>query len=168
MNSLKAFYLIGGIVIAVCFVFSLVGLVLNCVFMCRKKTNFQVRLFAYFTVILSLTISLGAFSIQFLVGYLSYESIDPDIFDILFWILVITEIVFDYCVCVGTLIICSINMTLLRNICTYHFQTIPWRCGRNQTVSCLRRTEAIFITLLFVIPFPMLTAKRLLKQLHLL
>ena len=63
MNSQTVLILLSGIVLAVCFAFSLVGLVLNFVFICRKKTNFQVRLFSYLTAVFTLT--LGVLSVQF-------------------------------------------------------------------------------------------------------
>ena len=138
---------------SVSFFFSLLGVILDIIFICRIKTNFMVRLFVYLMV--ATTMELGAacprsiFMIH--VIHQSCTSINRQLVDLFFIIAV-------YCLWVQAVTVCSIDVTLLTKIYKYTCGATSSTttqchavasCWRNRNLKCM---EALFLTVLFGLP----------------
>ena len=135
---------------SVSFLVSLLGVILDIIFICRVKTNFMVRLFVYFMV--ATTMELGAacprsiFTIH--VIHQSCTSINRQFIDLFLLVAV-------YCLWVQAVTVCSIDVTLMTKIYNYTCGATTTQCHaiascwRNRNKKCM---EALFLTVLFGLP----------------
>ena len=141
-TTLPGFFIAQAAVLSVVFPLSFVGMVLNIVFICRKKTNFLVRRIVYMTVIT--TLQLGALWLWSIPAFKQDESMFgfcDKIRDVYFsvansggmWIIAI--------------LICSINFTLVTKLCGCFSRRRP--CSDR---SCLL-LEFVFVTITLLVGF---------------
>ncbi len=137
--------LIRGIAGAVCFCFSVLALIFELIFLCRRKANFLLRLFLYLT--LSSTLFIGTFGLD-LVHYFTYEDNGEDTryCEALAFLAV-------YMASVISLFSCSIVFVLLRIV----FNCIPVlveKPPRGGSMQCGRWYvfEGVFVALAFSLP----------------
>ena len=129
-----------GIPGIICLPFSIVGLVAEFIFLCRKKNNFLLRLFVYLSM--AVVISLGMFSLH-LVSYLEQRN---QVF-----CTVIHAILF-YSFTVEHFLIFSINIIVLYKVYSSIFR--PCACARPGNVlnSHYKFLEVLFVLIHFGIP----------------
>ena len=123
-----------GIPGVICLALSIVGLIAELVFVCKKKNNFLLRLFIYMTVAVTITH----------VAYTSYLLIyfDPENGPLCAWIEALT----DYPTMVEILFIISINCVLLHKVYT-SVRRSCYHCHGSKAI------EVIFVVVHFIIPF---------------
>ena len=130
---------------------SVLGVILDIIFICRIKTNFLVRIFVY--LMISNTANLSAFwgsnSIILIILSISRNSFDGCTINI-----PIDSIMIMYSMWVETLLICSINATLMTKVCSYTCRPNARvsTCWQSRISSHLKCTEALFVTFLFGLP----------------
>ena len=140
-------YYVQVAVIAMSFVCSMLGLILDVVFICRKKTNFLVRLFVYLMVATSFEIGSACLYGTFFICQGGQP--DPYMYTNLDFVIAV------YCVGVEAAIASTINVTLMINLYTYTCGSSSNTCAscwRNRMNSYLKCVEAIFVTFLFGFP----------------
>ena len=125
---------------------SVLGVILDVVFICCKKTNFLVRLFVYLMV--ATTIELGSVCphmYNIILVQCDGSSVPP--IDLL-------GIIYFYCVWVEAVIACSISVMLMKKLYNYTCgSTLTYAsCWRNQINSHPKCMEAIIVTVLFGLP----------------
>ena len=122
-----------GVPGVICLALSIVGLIAELVFVCKKKNNFLLRLFIYMTVAVTITH----------VAYTSYLLIyfDPENGPLCAWIEALT----DYPTMVEILFIISINCVLLHKVYT-SVRRSYYHCHRSKAI------EVIFVVVHFIIP----------------
>ena len=134
-------------ILSASFICSVLGVILDVVFICCKKTNFLVRLFVYLMV--ATTIELGSVwpHMYNIILVQCDESVPP--IDLL-------GIIYFYCAWVEAVIACSINVMLMKKLYNYTCgttSTITYAsCWRNQINSHPKCMEAIIVTVLFGLP----------------
>lgn len=137
--------LIRGVAGSICFLFGVVALVFEIIFLCRRKANFLLRLFLYLT--LSSTLFIGTFGLD-LVHYFKYgrNGDDTKYCEVLAFLAV-------YMISVTSLFSCSIVFFLLRIV----FNCTPFHIEkpRNGSMRCCGRfciAEVAFVTATFLLP----------------
>ena len=133
-------------ILSASFICSVLGVILDVVFICRKKTNFLVRLFVYLMV--ATTIELGSVCphmYNIILVQCDGSSVPP--IDLL-------GIIYFYCVWVEAVIACSISVMLMKKLYNYTCgSTLTYAsCWRNQINSHPKCMEAIIVTVLFGLP----------------
>ena len=133
---------------AASFIFSVLGVILDIVFICRKKTNFLIQLFVYLMV--SSTIELGSVCLHdFFLIYVKKTC--PG-----FGLITETDlisVIASCCLWVETVTVCFINVMLMTQFFNYkcasrsRFTCVS--CRRNSHQKCMK---AIFVTVLFSLP----------------
>ena len=131
-TTLPDVYIAQAVVLSVVFPLSFVGMVLNIVFICRRKTNFLVRRIVYMTVIT--TLQLGALWLW------SIPAFKPD------------ESMFNFCAKVQrvyisvaqsgvvwtmAILVCSINFTLVTKLCGCFSRRRPWSDRSRLLLECI-------------------------------
>ena len=117
----------------ICLALSIVGLVAELVFVCKKKNNFLLRLFIYMTV--AVTITHAVYTSYWLIYF------DPENGQLCAWI----EALMYYPSMVEFLFIISINCILLHKVYT-SVQTSCYHCHGSKAI------EVIFVVVHFIIP----------------
>ena len=139
IEEIKTTALALGIPALVCLLFSIVGLVVELIFICRNKSNFLLRLFVYLSVAVS--ISLGTFSLHLY----SYWDQNNKTF------CAVTHAILHYSITAEQLLIFSINIVLLYKVCSSVFRACM--CRWTQKLNKFNRLlEVLFIVIHFGIP----------------
>ena len=136
-------------ILSASFICSMLGVILDVVFICRKKTNFLVRLFVYLMVVTTIELvsvwpnTYGRILIQ------CDESLPMPRTFVLFNVGVIF-----YCLWVQAVIACSISVMLMKKLYNYTCGSTSTyaSCWRNQINSHPKCMEAIIVTVLFGLP----------------
>ena len=140
IEELKTTALALGIPGLVCLLFSIVGLVVELISICRNKSNFLLRLFVYLSVAVS--ISLGMFSLHLY----SYWDQNNKTF------CAISDTILYYSFTAEQLLIFSINIVLLYKVYSSIFRTCMCRWTEHLTKSCYKLLEVLFIVIHLGIP----------------
>ena len=133
---------------AASFVFSVLGVILDIVFICRKKTNLLMQLFVYLMV--SSTIELGSVCLHYVFSiYVEKTCIgfgvikESDLF----------SVIASCCLWVETVTVCFINVMLMTQffnyMCASRSRFTCVSCRKNSHQKCMK---AIFVTVLFSLP----------------
>ncbi len=122
-----------GIPGVICLALSIVGLIAELLFVCKKKNNFLLRLFIYMTVAVTITHAV----------YTSYWFIyfDPENGPLCAWI----EVLILYPTMVEFLFIISVNCVLLHKV----YSSVRRSCYH---YSRSKSTEVLFVAIHFVTP----------------
>ena len=134
-------------IIAPSFICSVLGVILDIVFICRKKTNLLIRLFVYLMV--SSTIELGSACLHNIIWILVSKQCFGYAIDLF-------SIISSYCFCMEAVTVCFINVMLMTQIfnymCAIRSRLTCVSCWRNQINSHQKCMKAIFVTVLFGLP----------------
>ena len=129
-----------GIPGIICLPFSIVGLVAEFIFLCRKKNNFLLRLFVYLSV--AVVISLGEFSLHLVSVWDQKNKIFCKVIHIIFF----------YSFTVEHFFIFSINIILLYKVYSSIFRPCVCAWTENIRNSCYKFLEVLFVLIHFGIP----------------
>ena len=119
--SLPGVFITQAAVLSVVFPLSFVGMVLNIVFIYRRKTNFLVRRIVYMTVIT--TLQLGALWLWSISAFKRDESMYNFCYQVR---LVYISVAQSGLVWIIALLVCSIYFTLVTKLCGCFSRRRPW------------------------------------------
>ncbi len=119
-TNMPGIYIAQVAVLSVVFPLSFVGMVLNIVFNCRRKTNFLVRRIVYITVIT--TLHLGALWLRSILAFKLVESM----FNLCNELNNLYFSVASSLLCIMALLVCSIYFTLVTKLCGFFSRRHPW------------------------------------------
>ena len=125
-------------ILSASFICSVLGVILDVVFICRKKTNFLVRLFVYLMVVTTIEIVSVWPNIYIIILIQCDESVPMAI-------VLLGVILLFYCLWVEAVIACSISVVLMKKLYSYTCGATSTyaSCWRNQINSHPKCMEAI-------------------------
>ena len=134
-------------ILSASFICSVLGVILDVVFICCKKTNFLVRLFVYLMVATTIEHVSDWPKVYIIILIQCDESVPTAIF-------LLHVILLFYCLWVKAVIACSISVMLMKKLYNYTCgSTLTYAsCWRNQINSHPKCMEAIIVTVLFGLP----------------
>ncbi len=138
-TTLPDVYIAQAVVLSVVFPLSFVGMVLNIVFICRRKTNFLVRRIVYMTVIT--TLQLGVLWLWSIPAFKRDESMFNFCYQVRY---VYFSVVQSGGMWIIALLVCSIYFTLVTKLCGCFSRRHPWSDRWRFHLECI----FIMITLL--------------------
>ncbi len=139
-TTLPDVFIVQAVVLSVVFPLSFVGMVLNIVFICRRKTNFLVRRIVYMTVITTLQLgalwlwSIPAFKPDESMFYFCYEVGD-----------VYVSMAYGGVTWIMAILVCSIYFTLVTKLCGCFSRRRPWSYRSRLLLECIFVTITLLV-----------------------
>ena len=129
----------------ICFTLSVVGLIMEFIYVCRNKNNFMLRLFIYLSV--AVTISVGAYSLDIAIYLKPNKKLV---------LCAVSYAIFQYSAMVERFLVFSINIILLHKVyySTFRSHKPKWPriCNLSYTARARKCLEVMFVTLHFGLP----------------
>ncbi len=138
-TTLPDVFIVQAVVLSVVFPLSFVGMVLNIVFICRRKTNFLVRRIVYMTVIT--TLQLGALWLWSIPAFKPDESMLYFCYQVKRVYTSVANIGVNW---IMAILVCSIYFTLVTKLCGCFSRRLPWSDRSRLLLECI----FVMITLL--------------------
>ena len=146
-TTLPDVYIAQAVVLSVVFPLSFVGMVLNIVFICLRKTNFLVRRIVYMTVVT--TLQLGALWLWSIPAFKPDESMLNFCNEVK---LVYISLAYGGLMWIIAILVCSIYFTLVTKLCGCFSRRRPWSDRSRLLLECI----FVMITLLVGFVFSVL------------
>ena len=143
-TTLPHVFIVQAVGLSVVFPLSFVGMVLNIVFICRRKTNFLVRRIVYMTVIT--TLQLGALWLWSIPAFKPDESM----FNFCYQVRdVYISVAYGGGMWIMVILICSIYFTLVTKLCGCFLRRRPWSYRLRLLLECIFVMTTLLVGFVF-------------------